>query len=136
MLFWKLLALVSRLVLWVELLLGALLSILRIGVSTPGAGVGSFSGGKGNGSGGHNPHAAGGVVEVPPLRGSSPRDQSGELPAPLPVGEVCSSRKVTFSDTSGPEEVIEAVDLLGGVLAGLGIDIEALKSRCAIPPFT
>ena len=34
-------------------------------VSTPGAGVGSFSGGKGNGAGGRNPQAAGSVVEVP-----------------------------------------------------------------------
>ena len=42
-------------------------------VSTPGAGVGSFSGGRGNGAGGRNPQAAGGVVEVPPLGGSSPR---------------------------------------------------------------
>ena len=102
-------------------------------VSTPGAGVGSFSGGKGNGAGGRNPPAAGGVVEVPPLGGSSPRAQGGELPAPLPVGEVRSSRKVTFSDTSGPEEVIKAVDLLGGVLAGLGIDIEALKLTLCNP---
>ena len=44
--------------------------------------------------------------------------------------EVRSSRNVT----SGPEEVIKAVDLLGGVLAGLGIDIEALKSTLRIPP--
>ena len=43
-----------------------------------------------------------------------PRAQSGEFLAPLPVGEVRSSRNVT----SGPEEVIKAVDLLGGVLAG------------------
>ena len=34
-------------------------------VSTPGAGIGSFSGGKGNGAGVRNPLAAGGVVEVP-----------------------------------------------------------------------
>ena len=44
--------------------------------------------------------------------------------------EVRSSRTVT----GGPEEVIKAVDLLGGVLAGLGIDIEALKSTLRNPP--
>ena len=42
-----------------------------------------------------------------------PRAQSGELPAPLPVVEFRSARQVTFLDTSGPEEVIKAVDLLG-----------------------
>ena len=95
-------------------------------MSTPGAGVSGFSGSKSNGAGGRNPQAAGSVVEVPPLGGSSPRAQSGDLLAPLPVGEVRSSREVTFSDTSGPEEVIKAVDLLGGVLAGL-----AEARRCA-----
>ena len=106
-------------------------------VSTPGAGVGSFSGGKGNGAGGRNPQAAGSVVEVLPLEGSSPRAGGGDLlRAPLPVGEVRSSRRVTFSDTGGPEELIKAVDLLGGVLAGLGIDIEALKSTLRNPPST
>ena len=45
-------------------------------VSTPGAGV-VFSGSKGNGAGGRNPQAAGGVVEVPPLGGSSSGTQSG-----------------------------------------------------------
>ena len=106
----------------------------RTGVSPPGAGVGSFSGGKGNGAGSRNHQAAGGVVEVPPLGGLSPRAQGGDLPAPLPVGEVRSSRRVTFSDTSGPDEVLKAVDLLGGVLAGFGIDIEALKSTLRSPP--
>ena len=105
-------------------------------VSPPGAGVGGFLGGKGNGAGSRNPQAAGGVVAVPPLGGLSSRAQGGDLPAPLPVGEVRSSRRVTFSDTSGPEEVLKAVDLLGGVLAGLGIDIEALKSKLRSPPYT
>ena len=66
----------------------------------------------------------------------SPRAQGGDLPAPLPVGEVRSSRRVTFSDTSGPEEVFKAVDLAGGVSAGLGVDIEALKSTLRSPPST
>ena len=52
------------------------------------------------------------------------------------VWEVRSSRRVTFSDTCGPEEVLEAVHLFGGVLAGLGIDIEALKSTLRSPPST
>ena len=87
-------------------------------VSPPGAGVGGSLGCKGNGAGSRNSQAAGGVVEVHPLGSLSPRASSGDLPAPLPVGEVRSSRRVTFSDTGGPEEPLKAVELLGGVLGG------------------
>ena len=105
-------------------------------VSPPGAGVGGFLGGKGNGAGSRNPQAAGGGVDVPSLGGLSPRAQSGDLPVPLPVGEVRSFRRVTFSDTGGPDEALKAVDLLGGFLVGLGVEIEALKSKLRSPPST
>ena len=76
-------------------------------VSTPGAGVGGFSGGKG--------------VVIPKRR---------EVWLRFTLWEVYFLPRFR----GGGSEVIKAVDLLGGVLAGLGIDIEALKPRCAIPP--
>ena len=63
----------------------------------------------------------------------SPRDPSDDLPAPLPVGEVRFSKKVTFSD-GGSAEALKAVDLLGSVLVGLGVDLEALRSQVRSPP--
>ena len=96
-------------------------------VSPPGAGVGGNLGGKGNGAGSRSPQAAGFGGGVPPVGGLSPRVSSDDLPAPLPVGEVRSSKKVTFSD-SGSAEALKAVDLLGSVLVGFGVDLEALPS--------
>ena len=104
-------------------------------VSPPGAGVGGNLGGKGNGAGSRSPQAAGVGGGVPPVGGLSPRAPSDDLPAPLPVGEVRSSKKVTFSD-GGSAEALKAVDLLGGFLVGLGVDLEALRSHVRSPPST
>ena len=62
------------------------------------------------------------------LHNSCNEGPSDDLPAPLPVGEVRSSKKVTFSD-GGSAEALKAVDLLGSVLVGLGVDLEALWSQ-------
>ena len=63
------------------------------------------------------------------------RASSHDLPAPLPVGEVRSSKKVTFSD-GGSAEALKAVDLLGSVLAGFCVDLEALRSQVRSPSST
>ena len=108
-------ALVSRWVLWVVWLLpGAQLSIPRIGSVLLELGL---------------------EVAFPPVGGLSPRASSDDLPAPHPVGEVRFSKKVTFLD-SGSGEALKAVDLLGSVLVGLGVDLEALRSQVRSPSST
>ena len=104
-------------------------------VSPPRAGVGGNLGGKGNGAGRRSPQAAGVGGGVHPVGGLSPRAPSDDLLAPLPVGEVRSSKKVTFSD-GGFAEALKAVDLLGSVWVGLGVDLEALRSQVRSPSST
>ena len=44
-------------------------------------------------------------------------------------------RRCPFSD-SGSAEALKAVDLLGGVLVGFGVDLEALRSQVRSPSST
>ena len=101
-------------------------------VSPPGAGVGGNLGGKGTSTGARSFQAAGVGGGVSPVGGLSPRASSDALPAPLPAGEVRSSKKVSFSD-SGSAEALKAVDLLRGVSVGFGVDLEALRSQVRSP---